>query len=309
MKILDLNKAVGGIKDILALLIGETIHLKIVLADSLGGILADAGQIEQIILSMAINARDAMPEGGILSISTREVMLTGEEEMRHNDIPAGRYAVLEFIDTGEGLTGKVRKRISKPHIATRPSGRGTGLGLSSVLDIVGRHKGFIEGDDDTGKGANYMLYFPIVDKRSDRKASLEMPVPVRGAVTILAVDDNPAMRSLISDTLEPLGYKVFVAASGDEALEISRTEKEKIDLLLTDIVMPGLSGRQLINKLQSERPALKAILMSGYPADIVGPNSFLEPHLNFIGKPFVQAELIQKINQVLGELSDPSKDE
>ena len=263
MEILDLNKAVDGIKDILALLIGENIHLKIVLADSLGGILADAGQIEQVILSMAINARDAMPEGGNLSISTREVMLTGEEGMQHNDIPAGRYAVLEFIDTGVGLSGMVRERISKPHIATKPSDRGTGLGLSSVLDIVRRHNGCIEGDDDIGKGATYMLYFPIADKRSDRKASQEMPLPVRGTATILAVDDNPAMRSLISDTLEPLGYTVFVAASGDEALEISRTRKEKIDLLLTDIVMPGMSGRQLINRLQSERPALKAILMSG----------------------------------------------
>ena len=309
MKALDLNKAVDGIKDILALLIGETIHLKIVLTDSLDNILADAGQMEQIILSMAINARDSMPEGGSLRISTREVMLTGEEGERHSDIPAGRYAVLEFADTGEGLSGGAWDRISKPRIATRPSGRQTGLGLSSVLDIVRRHEGFIEGDDDAGKGAAYRLYFPIADKGSDREEFPEIPLPAKGpAATILAVDDNQAIRSLIRETLAPLGYKILVAASGDEALEISRTEKEKIDLLLTDIVMPGMSGRQLINRLQSERPALKAILMSGYPADIVGPNSFLEPHLNFIEKPFMQAELVRKINQVLGESSDPSGD-
>lgn len=135
------------------------------------------------------------------------------------------------------------------------------------------------------------------------------PEPVRGTTTILAVDDNPAMRKLILDALEPLGYKVLIAASGQEALEICGTKKQKIDLLLTDVVMPEINGRQLIKKLQSVRPDLKALLMSGYPEDVVGPNNMLEPHLNFISKPFVTATLVQKINQVLEESARAAGDD
>ena len=161
-------------------------------------------------------------------------------------------------------------------------------------------------------GTGYLL--DSENERTDNpdstgKTFRKKPEPVRGITTILAVDDNPAVRKMILDALEPLGYKVLIAASGQEALEICKTEKEKIDLLLTDIVMPEINGRQLIKKLQSVRPGLQALLMSGYPEDVVGPNSMLEPHLNFISKPFVTATLVQKINQVLEESSRAAGDD
>ena len=293
----------------LELMAGDKIDLKIDLSDSSGFIWADAGQIERIILNMTVYARDAMMTGGRLNISTGKVFLTGKEGVRDKNIPPGHYATLVFTDTGEGLDTTVRERIFEPFFTDKPEDKGTGPVLSTVLGIVQQHKGYIEVQGDTGKEMTFAVYFPITEQKGvEKKTTRETLDPARGAATVLAVDDNQAMRKLIYDTLKPLGYKVYLAAGGDEALEISRTTEEKIDLLLTDVVMPGMSGRQLINKLQSERPGLKAILMSGYPADIVGPNNLLEPHLDFISKPFGQAELVQKINQVLEESASPSDD-
>jgi len=307
MKVINLNQLVAGIKRMLKLMAGDKIDLTIELSDSPGFILADAGQIERIILNMTVYARDAMVTGGRLNISTGEVVLTEKERLQDKNIPPGRYATLVFTDIGEGMND-TRERIFEPFFTDKQDYKGKGPGLSTVLGIVRQHKGYVGVQNNVGKGTTFSMFFPITEKKSDDEISPLTSAPVRGAATILAVDDNLAMRNLILDVLEPLGYKVLLASNGKEALEISRTKEEKIDLLLTDVVMPGMSGRQLINKLQSERPGLKAILMSGYPADIVGPDNLLEPHLNFISKPFVQTELIQKINQVLEESVSPPGD-
>jgi len=308
MKVINLNQLVAGIKRMLEIMAGDKIDLTIELSDSPGFILADAGQIERIILNMTVYAREAMVMGGRLNIGVGEVMLTGKERLRDKNILPGRYATLVFTDIGEETNGSVRERIFESFITDKPDDMGKGPGLSTVLEIVRQHKGYIGVQNDVGKGTTFTMFFPMTEKKGIGKTSPISEAPVRESATILAVDDNLAMRNLIIDILEPLGYKVLLASSGNEALEISRTKEEKIDLLLTDVVMPGMSGRQLINKLQSERPGLKAILMSGYPADIVGPDNLLEPHLNFISKPFVQTELIQKINQVLEESVPPPGD-
>jgi len=304
MRVLDLNSLLTDLDKMLHRLIGEDIELTTLLADDLGRVKTDPGWVEQIIINLAVNARDAMPNGGKLTIETANVELDEGYARGHIAVKPGRYIMLSVSDTGVGMTPEVREQVFEPFFTTKEKGKGTGLGLSTVYGIVKQSGGNIWVYSEPGLGTTFKIYLPGVDESFEemREKVTKEEFP-RGNETILVVEDEEDVRRLAVRILERQGYRVLGASSGDDALVLS---KEPIHLMLTDVVMPGMSGRQLADQLISLHPKMKVLYMSGYTDDAIVHHGVLEEGVNYIQKPFTIDGLTRKVREVLDKDSKPA---
>ena len=298
---LDLNAVVADMDRMLRRVLGEDIDLVTILASALGTVKVDLHQLEQVILNLAANARDAMPQGGSLTIETANVDLDESYAQQHVDIQPGPYVMLAVSDTGTGLAQEAEGQIFEPFFTTKEAGKGTGLGLSMVYGIVKQSQGHIWVYSEPGEGTTFKIYLPRYDE-----APLSLPsaaplpeVAIGGTETILLVEDEEDVREVVSRMLDQIGYRVLVAAGPAEAISLSQEYQDPIHLLFTDVVMPGMSGRELANHLQAQHPHLKVLFMSGYTANAVVHHGVLDPGIPFINKPFKFRILLQKIREVL----------
>jgi CheY-like chemotaxis protein len=276
-------------------LIGEHVDLAFRLDDALGHIKADPSQIEQVILNLAVNAQDAMPDGGTLSIETAGVYLDSGDLLAPRE---GHYAMLAVSDTGIGMDEATRQRIFEPFFTTKEVGKGTGLGLSTVYGIVQQSEGGVFVYSDPGRGSTFKVYLPQVDDLPKAPPLFEIG-DQSGTETILLVEDEPALRSLTKRILSSAGYTVLDANSGDEALAVLAAHTGPLHLLLTDVVMPGMSGRDLATRVVGMRPGIRVLFASGYTDDAIFRHGVLDDGSRFISKPFAPGELRRKIREVL----------
>jgi signal transduction histidine kinase len=302
-KIVDLNALVSDIEKMLRRLIGEDILFAIVLHPRLGNVRADPGQIEQVIVNLAVNARDAMPNGGRLTIETRNVELDESYAIDHPTVIPGRYVLLAVSDTGIGMDDETKARIFEPFFTTKERGKGAGLGLATVYGIVQQTGGHIWPYSEAGKGTTMRVYLPRVDQPADpiARPGDAAPGALRGSETILLVEDEAPVRSVTRQLLERNGYTVREAADGPAALALLDGEAgpEQVDLLLTDVIMPGMSGRELADQLLVRHPQLRVLFMSGYTGDAVVRHGMLQPGLAYLEKPFRPPTLLRKVREVL----------
>jgi len=293
----DLSTTIRDLTRMLASVIGENIELDLQLG-VVPPVIADAGQIEQVVLNLAVNARDAMPFGGRLTIRTdRAVMDTPAARARGLD--PGEYAALVVSDTGSGMTADVQERIFEPFFTTKEVGKGTGLGLSTVYGIVKQSSGHIEVSSEPGKGTTFRVHLPR-GAGKPWEAAPERPSPARGAETVLLVEDERMVRDLASRVLRGHGYRVLLASNATEALQVAREHAGEIDLLLTDVVMPGLPGPELAARLETVRPGLRVLYMSGYADDSVARLG-AEEGISFLPKPFSGQALAARVREVLDQ--------
>jgi PAS domain S-box-containing protein len=298
-RVLDLNEVVGGIEGLLRRLLGEDVEIAFHPAEGLDTVLADPGQIEQVLMNLAINARDAMPEGGRLTIETANVELDEDYAARHVSVLPGRYVLLSVTDTGRGMDAEVRERLFEPFFTTKETGKGTGLGLSTCYGIVKQSGGNIWVYSEPGQGTTFKVYLPRVDAPATGVTRRSPVTMARGTETVLLVEDECSVRSLSERILRSAGYEVLAASNGGEALLLFEKHASGIDLLLTDVVMPRVSGRELAERLIGLRPGLKVLYMSGYTDDAIVHHGVLDPGTHFVGKPFSSADLTRKVREVL----------
>jgi two-component system cell cycle sensor histidine kinase/response regulator CckA len=299
-KVIELNDLVHELERMLRRLIGEDIELVTELEPGLWQIRVDPGQIEQVVVNLAINARDAMPEGGRLTLRTVNTLV--DREHAAATLPAGRYVKLEVEDTGTGMSTEVKSHIFEPFYTTKAKGRGTGLGLSTCIGIVKQSGGEIVVESALRKGSKFCIFLPAVDPVARPTSTPSVPErDVRGHETILLVEDDPAVRGLTLRVLTQQGYAVLAAESGHEALELERAHPEPIELLLTDVVMPGMGGREVARRLRALRPTLSVLYASGYPDDAIFHAGTLDGTEAFIHKPFTPSSLTLKVREVLDD--------
>jgi PAS domain S-box-containing protein len=297
-KLVDLNEILKGTESMLRRLIGEDVQFASVLRRNISSVKVDPGQIEQVLLNLAVNARDAMPRGGKLTIETSEIELHDKYIRLHPDARPGRYVMLAISDTGSGMTPEVKARIFEPFFTTK-GGKGTGLGLAVVQGIVKQSGGTIELYSELGVGTLFKIYLPAFPGEQATPSEPALRRSPGGRETILLVEDEDGVRQLVVAALMRLGYKVLAAASGAAALQIMAGYRMKVHLLVTDVVMPGMSGRQLAETLQAEHSALKVLFLSGYTDDAVVRHGVLQAHVSFLQKPFTPLSLAKKVREVL----------
>jgi len=279
--------------------VGEHIEVKTYLGKDVPTIHADRGQIEQVVMNLCLNARDAMPEGGRLVVETGDVYLKEEDVRRNPYMKTGRYALLTVSDTGIGMDEKTCERVFEPFFTTKGPDKGTGLGLAMVYGIVEQHGGFILVDSEPGKGTAFKVYFPAVEARPDALPANRRKESLRGGTeTILLAEDEEAIRSFTEQALKEFGYNVLVARNGEEAIEIFLRNKE-IDLAVLDVVMPRKGGKEAFEEMHTRNPRLKVIFMSGYSADAIHDSFVLNAGTPFIQKPFGPTILARKVREVL----------
>lgn len=297
---LNLNRVIGDLEKMLRRLIGEDVELFFNLEPVLAIIKADAGQMEQVILNLAINARDAMPQGGRLIISTANVNLDETYAWKESDFVPGPYILMGVTDDGLGMDLETLDHIFEPFFTTKDVGSGTGLGLSTVYGIVKQSGGFIEVSSQPGMGTTFKIYLPAVgDFVEFFEDKTEEEAPLRGSETVLLVEDEKILRKLLKNALEINGYKVLEAHDSQEAITLCKEYREPIHLMLTDVVMPQISGRELAQRVTQLRPEIKVLYMSGYAGDVLFRQGVLDASLTFLQKPFRQHELTVKVRQVL----------
>jgi PAS domain S-box-containing protein len=293
---LNLNETVSSVSNMLRRLIGEDVELVTRLDPSLGMIRADSGQVEQVLMNLAVNSRDAMPKGGALIIETANVQIEGDKDT--GGIPTGSYIVLAVSDNGTGMDAEVQSHIFEPFFTTKDQGKGTGLGLATVYGIVRQSSGFISVYSELGVGATFKIYLPRVEDVPLAKVA-PLVSPRGGSETILVAEDEPAVRNLARRVLESHGYEVMAASGADEALAMSREFDGRIHLLLTDVIMPGMSGPQLADRIASERKDARVLFMSGYTDTAISHHGVLEPGIWYLQKPFSPVGLAEKVREVL----------
>ncbi|HEX6629176.1 MAG TPA: PAS domain S-box protein [Gemmatimonadaceae bacterium] len=302
-RVLDLNSVVNSVEPMLRRLIGEDITIASSCA-ARGYIVADPGQLEQILVNLVVNARDAMPEGGTISIETGNVELDETYTSEHAPVIPGRYVMLAVGDNGIGMNRDIREHAFDPFFTTKEAGKGTGLGLATVYGIVKQSGGYVWIYSEPGLGTTLKLYFPEVSSATAFKTEEYKVAPkegARGSETILLVEDEEAVRGLAARILQKQGYRVISAQHGREAMDIATKEEGRIDLVLTDIVMPGMNGRGLVERLAGIRPRIKSLYMSGYTDDDIVRRGFVEPSKSFLQKPFTSEALLRTVRKVLDE--------
>jgi PAS domain S-box-containing protein len=297
---INLNGVVSDMNKMLRRLIGEDIVLTAKLDSDVGKVMADPGQVEQVLVNLIVNARDAMPRGGNLTIETENVELDEEYGSKHVNVAPGKYVLLAVSDTGEGMTEEVRRRIFEPFFTTKEKGKGTGLGLSTVYGIVNQSGGNIWVYSERGQGTTFKVYLPRFESKGTYpKESAAEIAPLGGSETILLVEDEEVVRGLARRILEQAGYSVVEASKAAEALSFCEEHATDVDLLLTDVVMPEMSGKELADRLKSQSPDLKMLFMSGYTDESIVHHGVLDSSVEFIQKPFTPASLIRKVRDVL----------
>ncbi len=300
-QVLDLNAVVAGMEPMLGRLIGEDIDLAVIPATGLGRVRADPGQIEQVIVNLVVNARDAMPEGGCLTVETADVELDVAYASRHLSVPPGPYVMLAVTDTGLGMDEQTRSRVFEPFFTTKGPGKGTGLGLATVYGIVKQSGGDIKLYSECGRGTSFKIYLPRVAEPTILPAEPRTTPTTapRGDETVLLVEDEPEVRDLAREILEASGYRVLQACDPHEAVLVAERHAGAIHLLLTDVIMPRQSGRALAERLRPLRPELQVLYMSGYTNEAIIRHGVLEPDTVFIQKPFTPTALGQKVRETL----------
>jgi len=308
-QVLHLNKVVAGMNKMLRRLIGEDIEFRCVLTPNLGMVRADPGQIEQVIMNLVVNARDAMPRGGTLTIETANVELDEAFATEHVPVARGHHVLLSVRDTGIGMDGRTQARLFEPFFTTKAQGQGTGLGLSTVYGIVKQSGGYIWVFSEPGRGSTFKVYLPQVDSGTEPVAAAtalpDAPDIPGGSETLLVVEDQAEVRRLTEKVLRSRGYAVLVAADGPEALRLAEQHTGSIDLLVADVVMPQMSGHEVGRLLTAARPQLKVLYLSGYADESIVHHGVLVPGLAFLQKPFTPDGLARKVRELLDAAPEP----
>jgi two-component system cell cycle sensor histidine kinase/response regulator CckA len=299
-RVFDLRESLRSIESMLRRLIGEDLKVVFRTTDDTARVKADPGQVEQVIVNLALNARDAMPQGGSLTLEVMTVELDQSYARQHASVRPGRYVMLSVSDTGVGMDAATQARIFEPFFTTKAPGRGTGLGLSTVYGIVKQSGGNIWVDSESGHGSTFKVYLPRVEDAVDQVTSPPAPAVLTGSETILVVEDEPGVRQLASRVLERCGYRVLVAATPNEALVLAQRYGDPIHLLMTDVVLPEMSGRSLASQMTTSRPAMRVMYMSGYTDDAIVHHGVLDLDTPFLQKPFTPEVLARKVRAVLG---------
>lgn len=295
-----LNHVIEGVDDLVEKVLRADIKLKIDLTDDAVTVMADRLQIEQVIINLAANARDAMPHGGLLEIKTERVAIDDKIMSRHGNASAGTYAVISMTDSGSGMDDSTRKKIFEPFFTTKGVGKGTGLGLSTVYAIVQQHKGFINVYSETGKGTCFKIYLPATDALPHKeKKSKEVFNPVKGTETLLLAEDDEDIRVLTKSFIERFGYKVIDAGDGEAALNAFRNNKDDIRLAILDTVMPKMNGREVREEIVKISPDMKVLFMSGYTAGFIEEKGILGKGFHFLPKPVSPSDLLNKVREML----------
>jgi PAS domain S-box-containing protein len=302
-RVLSLNQVVRDMEKLLRRLIGEDIEFSVQLSRETNAVLADPGQIEQVIMNLAVNARDAMPVGGKLTISTENVELDEAYSSKHVDVPPGHYVLLTVRDTGTGMDPKTQARIFEPFFTTKPTGKGTGLGLSTVYGITSQTGGHVLVESELGLGSCFKIYFPVIDAVPDLEHGQKTKVrPEKGSETILVAEDDANLAALVETSLRRKGYNVLVAGTGEEAEAISHRHMGPIHLLLTDVVMPRTNAREVAQRISFARAETRVLWMSGYTDDTIVHHGMLEEGIDFLAKPFTPSSLADKVREVLDKV-------
>ena len=297
-RVLDLGGVVDGLEPMLRRIIGEDVELVVRKSGALGAVRADPAQMGQVIVNLVVNARDAMPDGGLLTFDLANQDLDALYTGGHPPVAPGTYVMLAVSDTGQGMSVETQARVFEPFFTTKAPGRGTGLGLATVYGIVKQSGGFIWVYSEIGRGTVFKIYLPRVDEPVDAVPVPAAPSAVRGSETILLVEDEAALRALLTEVLESYGYRVLVADSGGAALAQARADVGPIDLLVTDMVMPQMSGRELHARLSKDQMGLRVLFMSGYAGGAV-PSAAFPEGTPFLGKPFTADALGRTVRDVL----------
>jgi signal transduction histidine kinase len=298
-KVLDLNRVVSGVEEMLRRTIGEQVELVASLDDDLWPILADPGQLEQVLVNLAVNARDAMPSGGILTIETENVNVDVDTIATGSNARPGRNIRLRVSDTGTGMTADVIEHVFEPFFSTKQAGAGTGLGLATVFGIVGQADGHILIFSEPGLGTTFTITLPVTAEVTVAKAE---PLPHQRTAqgeTVMVVEDELALREVTKRMLTRHGYNVITASNGLEALKIASEHEGEIHLLLTDVVMPQMLGKEVAEKMAAIKPGIEVLFMSGYARPVLASQGRLDPNVTLIEKPFSGADLLEKAGQVL----------
>lgn len=299
-RVVSLNELVANLEKMLRRLIGKDVNLVTTLDPHLGYVKADPGQIEQVVMNLSVNARDAMPKGGSLTIETAGIELDEQYARRSTDLRPGRYILLSVRDTGTGMDQATLARLFEPFFTTKDPGKGTGLGLSIVYGIVKQSHGHVAVTSEVGRGTTFKIYLPQVEAPNAGATVVEQaPVAVRGSETVLVVDDEEQVRSLECGMLQASGYKVLSAADGREALRMCRESSEPIHLLVTDIIMPNMNGRELVRQALPLRPAMRVLFVSGYPDEMEISTEGSPQKTDFLQKPFTSVTFLRRVRQSL----------
>jgi two-component system cell cycle sensor histidine kinase/response regulator CckA len=301
LKVIDVNAIVTDMERLLRPLIGEDIELTTTLAPSVGCTRADAGQLEQVIMNLVVNAKDAMPNGGKICIRTASVTLDDSYRPENTFIKSGPYVMISVSDSGQGMDRETQARIFEPFFTTKEKGKGTGLGLSTVYGIIKQSGGYVFVQSELDRGTVFTIYFPRVDEPSEAHGELPVSLAAAGGTeTVLLVEDEDSVRQLVRETLESRGYRVLEAANGQAALTVAAAHPDPIHLVITDVVMPGLNGHELVQQLLPARPAIKILYLSGYAQDAFATPIAAEAQKTFLQKPFTLQSLARKVREILG---------
>jgi two-component system cell cycle sensor histidine kinase/response regulator CckA len=306
-KVLNLNAVVTDIEKMLRRVVTERIAFRMALREPLGTVLADAGQIEQVIVNLAVNARDAMPSGGEIIVSTANVEVSGEGAAAKPGQRPGKWVTITVSDTGTGIDEATRARMFEPFFTTKERGLGTGLGLSTTLGIVEQSGGYVRVESEVGRGSTFEVYLPHLDVAAEQRGGEETgPNLVRGTERVLVVEDEASVRLLVTKVLASFGYTVLEARDGREALSLALKLDVPPDLVVTDVVMPRMSGREMVAALRERWPAIRVLFMSGYSEDAVADPAVLASNAVFIAKPFRPKQLARKVREALDEARNPA---